>query len=78
MVPHCTYTTPEVASVGMNAEQLEAQNIQFETYEFDLNELDRSVANPQIKSDMPNHAAVYDSDHFLVRVGVVDALEAAH
>ncbi len=61
VVPHCTYTTPEVASVGMNAEQLEAQNIQFETYEFDLNELDRSVANPQIKSDMPNHAAIFVS-----------------
>jgi len=44
VVPHCTYTKPEVASVGQNPEQLKAAAIEFDSYEFDFAELDRGRA----------------------------------
>lgn len=44
VVPHCTYTKPEVASVGQNSEQLKAAKIEYDSYEFDFAELDRGRA----------------------------------
>ncbi len=44
VVPHCTYTKPEVASVGPNPDELTAQGIEFDEFEFDFAELDRGRA----------------------------------
>ncbi len=46
IVPHCTYTQPEVASVGLGAAELQAQNIPFDRYAVDFNDLDRGRAEP--------------------------------
>jgi len=59
IVPHCTYTDPEVASVGENPGSLESRGMAFDTYEFDLNELDRSRADPRVLGDATQHAEVY-------------------
>ncbi len=44
VVPHCTYTKPEVASVGQNPEALDAASIAYDCYEFDFEDLDRGRA----------------------------------
>ena len=44
VVPHCTYTQPEVASVGPSVEQLEKDGTAYDIYEFDFEELDRGRA----------------------------------
>ena len=46
IVPHCTYTQPEVASVGASAEQLLAAGTAFDEYEYYFDELDRTKAMP--------------------------------
>lgn len=59
IVPHCTYTDPEVASVGANPERLEKSAIAFDRFEFDLSELDRSRADPDSQVRPVQHAEVY-------------------
>jgi pyruvate/2-oxoglutarate dehydrogenase complex dihydrolipoamide dehydrogenase (E3) component len=59
IVPHCTYTDPEVASVGPNPDSLQRSGIAFDRFEVDLSELDRSRADPAIKSRPVQHAEVY-------------------
>ena len=59
IVPHCTYTDPEVASVGANPERLEKSAIAFDRFEFDLSELDRSRADPDSQLRPVQHAEVY-------------------
>ena len=59
IVPHCTYTDPEVASVGVNPERLEKSAIAFDRFEFDLSELDRSRADPDSQLRPVQHAEVY-------------------
>ncbi|MEM9624480.1 MAG: FAD-dependent oxidoreductase, partial [Pseudomonadota bacterium] len=44
VVPHCTYTKPEVASVGPGPEQLQADGVAYDEFEFDFSELDRGRA----------------------------------
>ena len=44
VVPHCTYTTPEVASVGETAEGLDQAGLAFDRYEVAFGELDRGRA----------------------------------
>lgn len=44
IVPHCTYTRPEVASVGISAAQLEAQGTAFDRYVVRFGDLDRGRA----------------------------------
>ena len=44
VVPHCTYTSPEVASVGESERSLKAAGTEFDTYEVAFNELDRGRA----------------------------------
>ena len=44
VVPHCTYTKPEVASVGANPAALAARGVPFDEYRFDFAELDRGRA----------------------------------
>ena len=59
VVPHCTYTDPEVASVGANPDSLEKSAIAFDRFEFDLSELDRSRADPDSQLRPVQHAEVY-------------------
>ncbi len=59
IVPHCTYTDPEVASVGETPASLDKASIAFDRFEFDLGELDRSRADPNVKSWPIQHAEVY-------------------
>ena len=42
VVPHCTYTKPEVAHVGRSRRDLAAESTEFDVYRIDLGELDRS------------------------------------
>ena len=44
MIPHCTYTTPEVAQVGATKSALEEQHVEFTRYAVKLGELDRGRA----------------------------------
>ncbi len=42
IIPHCTYTKPEVAHVGRSRRDLAADNTDFDVYRVNLGELDRS------------------------------------
>lgn len=44
VVPHCTYTSPEVASVGESEASLKQAGQDYDTYEVAFNELDRGRA----------------------------------
>ena len=44
VVPHCTYTHPEIASVGAREEDLDAANQPYDVYEVSFDELDRGRA----------------------------------
>jgi pyruvate/2-oxoglutarate dehydrogenase complex dihydrolipoamide dehydrogenase (E3) component len=44
-LPWCTYTSPEVAHVGKYPEQLEAEGVEFDTYEKGFNKLDRALCD---------------------------------
>lgn len=52
VIPAATFTDPEVASVGLNEEAAKKQNIAYEVTRFDLEELDRAIA------DSDNHGLV--------------------
>ncbi|MBP4040582.1 FAD-dependent oxidoreductase [Aeromonas sp. SrichE-2G] len=45
VIPAATYTTPEIARVGLNRKEAEAQGIAFEVTRFALAELDRAIAD---------------------------------
>ncbi|MFM5785505.1 FAD-dependent oxidoreductase [Aeromonas veronii] len=45
VIPAATYTTPEIARVGLNRKEAEAQRIPFEATRFELAELDRAIAD---------------------------------
>ncbi|MFM5741763.1 FAD-dependent oxidoreductase [Aeromonas veronii] len=45
VIPAATYTTPEIARVGRNRKEAEAQGIPFEATRFELAELDRAIAD---------------------------------
>ena len=55
VVPHCTYTTPEVASVGESEAGLADAGIEYDTYEVAFNELDRGRA----EDDNSGYAQVF-------------------
>jgi pyruvate/2-oxoglutarate dehydrogenase complex dihydrolipoamide dehydrogenase (E3) component len=55
IVPHCTYTYPEVASVGLSEDQLQAAGTLYEDYEIYFDELDRTKAMP-LPEDLPRAA----------------------
>ena len=45
-IPHCTYTSPEVASIGPSDRQLNHDGVRFDEYEIGFSEVDRArVAN---------------------------------
>lgn len=43
VIPWCTYTSPEIAHVGMYAKDADAKGLQFETITIQLSEVDRAV-----------------------------------
>lgn len=45
VIPAATYTTPEIARVGLNRKEAELQGIPFEATRFELAELDRAIAD---------------------------------
>lgn len=55
VVPHCTYTHPEVASVGASTAVLDAGGVSFDTYEFAFGDLDRGRA----EDDRVGYAQVF-------------------
>ncbi|WP_421331406.1 FAD-dependent oxidoreductase [Aeromonas veronii] len=48
VIPAATYTTPEIARVGLNRKEAEAQGIPFEATRFELAELDRAIADGEL------------------------------
>ncbi|MEJ2344442.1 MAG: FAD-dependent oxidoreductase [Gammaproteobacteria bacterium] len=44
-IPWCTFTTPEVAHVGMNEQQAHSQGVAFEVTRYPLSELDRAIVD---------------------------------
>ncbi len=55
VVPQCTYTSPEVASVGPGEAQLREQGIAFDTYEVAFGDLDRG----KTENDTTGYAEVF-------------------
>lgn len=47
VIPACTFTSPEVARVGLNEQQARQQDIAFEVTVFELSELDRARIDQQ-------------------------------
>ncbi|ATL91958.1 pyridine nucleotide-disulfide oxidoreductase [Aeromonas sp. CU5] len=45
VIPAATYTTPEIARVGLNRKEAEVQGVPFEVTRFELAELDRAIAD---------------------------------
>ena len=43
VIPWCTYTTPEVARVGLSSEDAETQGIEIDTYTMEMAEVDRAI-----------------------------------
>jgi len=44
IIPRCTYTDPEIAHVGISAQQAEDQGLAVDTYRVDMAEVDRAIA----------------------------------
>ncbi len=47
LIPAATFTDPELARVGLNEQEAKAQGIAYELTRFDLEELDRAIADEQ-------------------------------
>lgn len=47
VIPWCTFTDPEVAHVGLNEQQAQAQGVPYEVTRFELDELDRAIADSE-------------------------------
>lgn len=45
VIPKATFTEPEIASVGLNEQQAQTHNIDYEISRYDLSELDRAIAD---------------------------------
>ena len=45
VIPWCTFTDPEVARVGLNETEAKEKNIPFETTVYNIDELDRAIAD---------------------------------
>ncbi len=45
VIPWATFTDPEVARVGLNEQEAQQQNINYEISRFELNDLDRAIAD---------------------------------
>jgi len=49
VVPHCTYTSPEVASIGLSLDELDQRMINFDTYQVEYADLDRVRAGGKLE-----------------------------
>lgn len=49
VIPWATFTDPEVARVGINEQEALAQGVAFEVTRFDLDELDRAIADSEAR-----------------------------
>ncbi|MBI3899140.1 MAG: FAD-dependent oxidoreductase [Gammaproteobacteria bacterium] len=47
VIPWCTFTDPEVARVGLNEQEARARNIPYEVTTFDIDDLDRAIADEE-------------------------------
>lgn len=47
VVPWVTYTTPEIANVGLTEQAAEQQNVAYEVVEYDISDMDRAIADQQ-------------------------------
>ena len=45
VIPHCTFTDPEVARVGLSEGEAQAQNIAYEVTRYGIDDLDRAIAD---------------------------------
>ncbi len=45
VIPWCTYVDPEVARVGINEQEAEAQGIDYEVTKYEMHELDRAITD---------------------------------
>lgn len=45
LIPHCTFTDPEVARVGLNEREAKAQGIAYEVSRYEINDLDRAITD---------------------------------
>ncbi|HBX56868.1 FAD-dependent oxidoreductase [Pseudomonas sp. UBA2684] len=45
VIPHCTFTAPEVARVGLSESEATAQNIAYEVTRYGIDDLDRAIAD---------------------------------
>jgi pyruvate/2-oxoglutarate dehydrogenase complex dihydrolipoamide dehydrogenase (E3) component len=47
VIPWCTFTDPEVARVGLNEQEAEAQGIPYEVTRYGMDDLDRAIADEE-------------------------------
>ena len=45
MIPWCTFTSPEVARVGVNEQEADEQGIDYEVTRYGIDDLDRAIAD---------------------------------
>ncbi|MBU0883300.1 MAG: FAD-dependent oxidoreductase [Gammaproteobacteria bacterium] len=45
VIPHCTFTDPEVARVGLSEGEAQAQNVAYEVTRYGIDDLDRAIAD---------------------------------
>lgn len=55
VVPRCIYTQPELAAVGLGERELREQGLEFDTFKFELGELDRG----RVQQDQISFAKVF-------------------
>ena len=49
VIPHATFTEPEIARVGLNEEEARAKGIAYEVTRYDIAELDRAIAEREAR-----------------------------
>ncbi len=47
VIPWCTFTEPEVARVGINEEDTQKENIEYEVTHYDISDLDRAIVDEE-------------------------------
>lgn len=57
IIPHCTYTDPEVAGVGMSESQLKKAGTLFKTIRVDMKSVDRAILEGQTDGFLKVHVA---------------------
>ncbi len=49
VIPWATFTDPEIARVGLNEQQAQAQNIPYDVVKYELDDLDRAICDEQLQ-----------------------------